>query len=174
RPAGAYRVEHAEQLLAQRYDIEEIVEDGAQLLLGTDLRQAFVVSLAIGRFKTQCGIHHKARDVQASRPAVDLLTGNFRQARHRRRGLEGRLLNRYGQHRAEVLIGRPDIQGAEGRLYIRSPAVAVGYFGGHQTHDPGAYLLWMGLRYLRVLGAAGHSQQCGEQQQARSEEHTSE
>ncbi len=168
RPAGSHRVEHAEQLPAQGHQAEEVVEDLTQLLLGAHPGQPLLVGLAVGRLEAQRGVHQKTRNMQAVRAPLDLLPGDLRQAGHRRRGLEGRFLHRHGQHGTEVFVAGRNRQGAERRLDIRRPAIAIRNVGRHQPGDLRAYFVRVRRRCHGLPGTTGKCQQ-RDQQNARRE-----
>ena len=48
RTTGLDRIERAEQLLAERHDAEEVIEDRTQLLFGAHGRETLAIGLAVG------------------------------------------------------------------------------------------------------------------------------
>ncbi|MNZ81045.1 hypothetical protein D3C78_997010 [compost metagenome] len=155
RATGVHRVQAAEQFLAEGHHADEVVEDGAQLLLGAHREQALFVGFAGGRVDLESGAHQQRRHVQATGAPLDFLPGDLRQPRHGRIGLVGGLLLGDRQYRAEVAVAGRDALGGEGGLDIRGPALAVRHLGWHQPDHLGPHFGRAQHRLLQSLCAAG-------------------
>ena len=131
RTAGMHRIQRAKQLLPHRHHIDEIIENGAELFLGFHRIQPFAVAFTVWRGDFKGGMHQENRDMHRLGPAVNLLPGDFVQARHDRIGLIHRFLLRHRQHRADILLSGRDFLTFEGCGQRISPRTAILHAGGH-------------------------------------------
>ena len=131
RAAGVHRVQAAEQAFTQGHHANEVIEDRAQLPLGTGGIQALVVGFARGRGDVECTAHEEGGDVQLAGATVDLGACDFGQARHGWVSLEGRFLFSHRQHGTQVFVaGREPLRGKR-CIEISGPALAIRGFGRH-------------------------------------------
>ncbi|SAF47143.1 Uncharacterised protein [Enterobacter cloacae] len=84
RTAGMHRIQRSKQLLPHRHHIDEIIENGAKLLLGFHRIQPFAIAFTVWRGDFKGGMYQENRDMHRFGPAVDLFPGDFVQARHNR------------------------------------------------------------------------------------------
>ncbi|MNP16435.1 hypothetical protein D3C76_1088270 [compost metagenome] len=153
RPAGAHRVQAAEQGLAHGQGTDQFIEQVAELFFAAHRIQPLAIGLAGRRAGLQGGVDQQVGDMQAGGAAVDLLPGDAAQTRYFRVGLEGRFLLGDRQHRAQVALAGGDLLRGKGALDIPRPAFAVLGGGRQQAHDLGAHL-GRGLLRRFTLGDA--------------------
>ncbi len=164
RPAGVDRVEIAEQRLAHRHHIDQVIENSAQLFLTAHFVQPGGVAFTGGRFDLQRGTHQECRHVHLRRTAVDLAPGDFWQTRHRGLGAEVALLIRHGDHRAEVAGAGIDLLSAEGGVDIVAPRRFIADVRRQQPLDLRFDIFRLPHRRLRgFLAATTCQHQCGDQ-----------
>ena len=164
RSAGVDRVEIAEQRLAHRHHIDQVIEDGTEIFFTAHLVQTGRVAFSGRRFDQQRGTHQEGRDVYFCRPAIDLTPGDFRQARYGGLGAEVALLIRYGDHRTEVTGAGIDLLRAEGSVDIVAPRRFIADVRRQQPLDLRFDIFRLPHRRLRgFLAATTRQHQCGDQ-----------
>ena len=125
--AGTNRITLGEKSLAERYHVDEVLENFAQLQFGLHVVEPLVIAFAVWRRQRKCSHHHKLRHSGALALLVDFLPCDTRKSGNRRVNAESGFLFGDGNNGTYIFRRWRDFHRGDCCVNVGSPSCPVGH-----------------------------------------------